>query len=249
MLCKPQIVFLREQLLRILGIRPPSVFYIGGSDTLPPPLGKEEEDAAVAALEAGGEEARKLLIEHNLRLVAHIARKYAQPGVDQDDLVSVGSLGLIKAVHTFRPEAGRLTSYASRCIENEILMFFRANRKNRNVVLVGETVGQDSEGNDLQLADLLGTDPDLVPDAAETAIESCRALRLMERVLEPREREVLRLRYGLEDGEPWPQHRVAARLGISRSYVSRIEKRGLEKLRVGMENFPLNRHLANHDHP
>jgi RNA polymerase sporulation-specific sigma factor len=99
------------------------------------------------------------------------------------------------------------------------------------------------------LADLLGTDPDLVPDAAETAIESCRALRLMERVLEPREREVLRLRYGLEDGEPWPQHRVAARLGISRSYVSRIEKRGLEKLRVGMENFPLNRHLANHDHP
>jgi RNA polymerase sporulation-specific sigma factor len=163
--------------------------------------------------------------------------------------VSVGSLGLIKAVHTFKPEAGRLTAYASRCIENEILMFFRANRKNRNVVLVGETVGQDSEGNDLQLADLLGTDPDLVPDAAETAIESCRALRLMERVLEPREREVLRLRYGLEDGEPWPQHRVAARLGISRSYVSRIEKRGLEKLRVGMENFPLNRHLANHDHP
>ena len=167
--------------------------------------------------------------------MAHIARKYSQPGVDQDDLVSVGSLGLIKAVHTFKPEAGRLTAYASRCIENEILMFFRANRKNRNVVLVGESVGQDSEGNDLQLADLLGTDPELVPDAAEAAIESRRALKLMDAALEPREREVLRLRYGLEDGDPWPQHRVAAKLGISRSYVSRIEKKALEKLRAGMD--------------
>ena len=225
------------------------LLHLSARSSFPKPLSPDEEAALLARLQGGDREAANALIEHNLRLVAHIARKYAQPGVDQDDLVSVGSLGLVKAVHTFRPEAGRLTSYASRCIENEILMFFRANRKNRNVVLVGETVGQDSEGNDLQLADLLGTDPDLVPDAAETAIESCRALRLMDRVLEPREREVLRLRYGLEDGEPWPQHRVAARLGISRSYVSRIEKRGLEKLRVGMENFPLNRHLANHDHP
>ena len=225
------------------------LLHLSARSSFPKPLPPDEEAALLARLQGGDREAANALIEHNLRLVAHIARKYAQPGVDQDDLVSVGSLGLIKAVHTFRPEAGRLTSYASRCIENEILMFFRANRKNRTVVLVGETVGQDSEGNDLQLADLLGTDPDLVPDAVETAIESCRALRLMERVLEPREREVLRLRYGLEDGEPWPQHRVAARLGISRSYVSRIEKRGLEKLRVGMENSPLNRHLANHDHP
>ena len=225
------------------------LLHLSARSSFPKPLPPDEEAALLARLQGGDREAANALIEHNLRLVAHIARKYAQPGVDQDDLVSVGSLGLIKAVHTFRPEAGRLTSYASRCIENEILMFFRANRKNRTVVLVGETVGQDSEGNDLQLADLLGTDPDLVPDAVETAIESCRALRLMERVLEPREREVLRLRYGLEDGEPWPQHRGAARLGISRSYVSRIEKRGLEKLRVGMENSPLNRHLANHDHP
>ena len=133
------------------------LLHLSARSSFPKPLSPDEEAALLARLQGGDREAANALIEHNLRLVAHIARKYAQPGVDQDDLVSVGSLGLVKAVHTFRPEAGRLTSYASRCIENEILMFFRANRKNRNVVLVGETVGQDSEGNDLQLADLLGT--------------------------------------------------------------------------------------------
>ena len=211
------------------------LLHLSARSSFPKPLPPDEEQSLLARMQAGDAEAANTLIEHNLRLVAHIARKYAQPGVDQDDLVSVGSLGLIKAVHTFRPEAGRLTAYASRCIENEMLMFFRANRKNRNVMLVGDSVGQDSEGNDIQLDDLLGTEPDLVPDAAETAIEANRALELMDEVLQPREREVLRLRYGLEDGEPWPQHRVAARLGISRSYVSRIEKKGLEKLRAAME--------------
>ena len=210
------------------------LLHLSARSSFPKPLSPGEEQALLARMLSGDGEAANALIEHNLRLVVHIARKYAQPGVDQDDLISLGSLGLIKAVHTFKPEAGRLTAYASRCIENEMLMFFRANRKNRNVVLIGESVGQDSEGNEVQLADLLGTDPDLVPDAAETAIESSRAIRLMERALEPREREVLRLRYGLADGEPWPQHRVAARLGISRSYVSRIEKRALEKLREAL---------------
>ena len=228
-------MFLPELLLWMSNSGVLLLLHLSARASFPKPLEQAEEQALLARMLEGDGDARKRLIEHNLRLVAHIARKYAQPGVDQDDLISVGSLGLIKAVHTFRPEAGRLTAYASRCIENEILMFFRANRKNRNVVLVGERVGQDNEGNDLQLDDLLGTDPDLVPDAAETAIESGRALRLMDRALTDREREVLRLRYGLEDGEPWPQHRVAARLGISRSYVSRIEKRGLEKLRKGME--------------
>ena len=114
-------------------------------------------------------------------------------------------------------------------------MYFRANRKNRNVILLGESLGQDAEGNELQLSDLLGTDPDIVAEAAETAIESGRAVALMDRVLDGREREVIRLRYGLEDGVPWPQHRVAARLGISRSYVSRIEKKALEKLRNALE--------------
>ena len=211
------------------------LLHISARSSFPKPLPQDEEQALLERMQAGDADAANTLIEHNLRLVAHIARKYAQPGVDQDDLVSLGTLGLIKAVHTFRPEAGRLTAYASRCIENEMLMFFRANRKNRNVMLVGDSVGQDSEGNDIQLDDLLGTDPDLVTDAAETAIEANRALGLMDELLQPREREVLRLRYGLEDGEPWPQHRVAARLGISRSYVSRIEKKGLEKLRAAME--------------
>ena len=211
------------------------LLHLSARSSFPRPLPPDEERALLARMQAGDTDAANALIEHNLRLVAHIARKYAQPGVDQDDLVSLGALGLIKAVHTFRPEAGRLTAYAARCIENEMLMFFRANRKNRNVMLVGDSVGQDGDGNDLQLDDLLGTDPDLVPDAAETAIESGRALRLMDRALTDREREVLRLRYGLEDGDPWPQHRVAAKLGISRSYVSRIEKKGLEKLRAAME--------------
>ena len=211
------------------------LLHLSARSSFPKPLSPEAEQDLVDRMLAGDGEAVNTLIEHNLRLVAHIARKYAQPGVDQDDLISVGSLGLIKAVHTFRPEAGRLTAYASRCIENEMLMFFRANRKNRNVVLIGNSIGQDSEGNDVELGDLLGTDANLVPDAAETAIESSRAIRLMDGALESREREVIRLRYGLEDGELWPQHRVAARLGISRSYVSRIEKRALEKLRAALE--------------
>lgn len=211
------------------------LLHLSARSSFPKPLPPDEEQAMLERMQAGDVDAANTLIEHNLRLVAHIARKYAQPGVDQDDLVSLGALGLIKAVHTFRPEAGRLTAYASRCIENEMLMFFRANRKNRNVMLVGDSVGQDREGNDIQLDDLLGTEPDLVPDAAEAAIETDRALRLMDEALQPREREVLRLRYGLADGEPWPQHRVAGRLGVSRSYVSRIEKKALEKLRAALE--------------
>ena len=211
------------------------LLHLSARESFPKPLTPQEEQALVARMLDGDGEAAASLIEHNLRLAAHIAKKYAQPGVDQDDLVSVGSLGLIKAVHTFRPEAGRLTAYASRCIENEILMFFRANRKNRNVVLLGEGLGQDGDRDELRLEDLLGTEADLVPHAVETAMESSRAVRLMDDVLDGREREVLRLRYGIEDGEPWPQHRVAERLGISRSYVSRIEKRALDKLRRAME--------------
>ena len=212
------------------------LLHLSARSSFPQPLAAQEEAEWLARMEAGDPEAANALIEHNLRLVAHIARKYAQPGVDQDDLISVGSLGLIKAVHTFRPEAGRLTAYASRCIENEILMFFRANRKNKNVVLMGDSLVKDGEGNDVQLCDLLGTEADAVPEAAETAIESRRALHLLDVALEPREREVIRLRYGLADGEPWPQHRVAAKLGISRSYVSRIEKRALGKLREALDS-------------
>ena len=208
---------------------------IGPGTAFPKPLDREEEQALIERMLAGDGAAGDRLIEHNLRLAAHIARKYAQPGVDQDDLISIGTLGLIKAVRTFRPEAGRLSGYASRCIENEILMFFRARRKDRNTVLLGEAAGRDAEGEELPLSELLGTDPDLVSREAETAIEAGRALRLMSRVLDERELEVIRQRYGFTDGEPRQQREVAAQLGISRSYVSRIEKRALEKLREAME--------------
>ena len=211
------------------------LLHINAGAAFPQPLDPEAERAMIDRMLAGDGAAANALIEHNLRLVAHIARKYAQPGVDQDDVISIGTLGLIKAVRTFRPEAGRLSGYASRCIENEILMFFRARRKERNTVLMGEAAGRDSDGDEVPLSELLGTEPDLVPREAENAIEAGRALRMMDQVLEPREAEVIRLRYGLTDGEPRQQKDVGKRLGISRSYVSRIEKRALEKLRRALD--------------
>lgn len=227
-------MFLPETLLWLAQSGWLLLLHLSAGASFPKPLDKAEEAALVERMLTGDRQAATRLVEHNLRLVAHIAKKYAQSGVDQDDLISVGSLGLVKAVQTFRPEAGKLTAYASRCIENEMLMALRANRKNRNVLSLAESLGQDGEGNDIPLGELLGTEPDLVPGAAETAIESGRAVRLIDETLDPREAEVVRLRYGLADGEPWPQHRVAGRLGISRSYVSRIEKKALEKLRRAM---------------
>ena len=212
------------------------ILHVTGAGSFPRPLTAEEERNCLERLKNGDRHARDELIEHNLRLVAHIVKKYYSNTSDQDDLISIGSLGLIKAVHTFRPEAGKLTAYASRCIENEILMFFRSNRKNRNQVLWGESVGKDKDGNEVQLSELLGTDANLVPDTAETNIESNRAMRLMDTVLDAREAEVIRLRYGLLDGEPQTQHQLAEKLGISRSYVSRIEKKALEKLRHALES-------------
>ena len=228
-------MFLPEMLLWLANHGWLMLLHLSARQSFPKPLAPEEEQALIARMFDGDPEAATGLIEHNLRLAAHIAKKYARPGVDQDDLISIGALGLIKAVHTFRPEAGRLTAYASRCIENEIRMFFRANRRARATLNMGEALGVDRDGNEIQLSELLGTEPDLVPREAETAIESARAIKLMDEVLDAREAQVVRLRYGLVDGEPRPQHEVAARLGISRSYVSRIEKWALEKLRLALE--------------
>lgn len=211
------------------------LLHLQAGSSFPKPLDKAEEQRLVEAMLAGDRTAANKLIEHNLRLVAHIAKKYARDGGEQEELVSIGTLGLIKAVQSFKPEAGKLTAYASRCIENEMLMYFRSNRKHRNTVLLGDSLGADKDGNEMELSELLGTDPELVSDAAETAIESVRAVRLMGRVLDARERAVVILRCGLKDGEPLPQHEVARRLGISRSYVSRIEKKALQKLRAAME--------------
>ena len=209
--------------------------HLSARSSFPKPLPPEEEQRLIEAMADGSEEAACRLIEHNLRLVAHIAKKYAHSGVDLDDLVSIGSIGLIKAVHTFRPEAGRLTTYASRCIENEILMHLRANRKLRNTVTMSDSATFDKEGNEVQLTDLMGTDRDVVSDEVEMRISSRRVLELIDQVLDPRQAQVIRLRYGLEDGVFHPQHEVARRLGISRSYVSRIEKRALEILKNHME--------------
>ena len=228
-------MFIEEILLYLAESAWTLVLHLSAKSSFPAPLPAEEEAQLVQAMLAGDGAARDRLIEHNLRLVAHIAKKYRASGCDPDDLVSIGSIGLIKAVHTFRPEAGRLTTYASRCIENEILMHLRASRKLRNTVTMSDSATFDREGNEVQLTDLMGTDRDVVPDEVERRISSGVALRLIDQVLDPRQAQVIRLRYGLEDGVFHPQHEVAKRLGISRSYVSRIEKRALEILKNHME--------------
>ena len=197
------------------------ILHLSAKSAFPKPLPPEEEAQMVEKMLGGDGSARDKLIEHNLRLVAHIAKKYASSGCDNDDLISIGSIGLIKAVHTFKPEAGKLTTYASRCIENEILMHLRAGKKLKNNVSMGESVGLDKEGNELQLTELLGTDKDMVPDEVSARIDSAIAVQLIGQVLDEREARVIRLRYGLEDGIFHPQHQVAKLLGISRSYVSR----------------------------
>lgn len=200
----------------------------------PKPLSPEEEARLIREMRNGGESARVKLIEHNLRLVAHIAKKYAQSGVDQEDLVSIGSIGLMKAIATFQPEAGRLTTYAARCIENEMLMALRANKKHKLTALLSESAATDADGNELPIEELLGTEPDMIEAQVETAIEAERAMRLMESVLDSRELSVIQMRYGLTDGQIHPQKEVGAALGISRSYVSRIETQALKKLRRAM---------------
>ena len=209
--------------------------HLSGKSSFPKPLSMAEEAELVARLANGDAEARDRLIVHNLRLAAHIAKKYASPEADSDDLVSIGTIGLIKAVNTFRPEAGRLTAYASRCIENEILMHLRSAKKNRAAVSLNDPIGSDSDGNEVRLIDLLGSDADEIPERVEITIESGRALKMLDTVLDKREKRVIVLRYGIADNIQRPQHEVARLMGISRSYVSRIEKHALLKLREAME--------------
>ena len=205
--------------------------HVANRSSFPRALTMEEERAVIARMKSGDEAARTELIEHNLRLVAHIAKKYALSGIDQDDLVSIGSIGLIKAVRTFKPEGGRLATYASRCIENEILMALRSNRKTKNDVSLSLPVGADKEGNEIMLADILGTDENEVPDKVALRIESRHAIQVLRDVLDARERTVVLMRYGLADGKLHSQSEIAQLLGISRSYVSRIEKKAIEKMR------------------
>ena len=208
---------------------------LAGKSSFPGPLSPEEEQACIEQMGRGEPQAKEKLIVHNLRLVAHIAKKYASSRTDGDDLVSIGTIGLMKAVNTFRPESGKLTSYASRCIENEILMHLRSEKKRRNTVSLNDPIGADSDGNEVRLMDLLDAGDEGVDEKVERRVEARRALEALEGRLEPREKQVILLRYALADGVQRPQHEVGKILGISRSYVSRIEKQALEKIRRAME--------------
>ena len=212
----------------------PGVFYIGGSDTMPAPLEREAEQQAIRALTAGSEDAASLLIEHNLRLVVYIARRFENTGIHIEDLISIGTIGLIKGINTYRPDKGvRLATYASKCAENEILMYFRSTRKNAAETLLSDALDTDGDGNSLSLLDILSEDEDM--DARLQSDEMCQALRrYIGEVLNAREREIIRLRYAIGGGEPLTQRETAQRCGISRSYVSRIEKKAIEKLRTAL---------------
>ena len=205
--------------------------HLSGGGSFPKPLSRQEEAQALAAMQAGDESARARLIEHNLRLVAHVVRKYTVPGLTQDDLVSVGTLGLIKAVNTDKPDAKTpLSTYAARCIENEVLMQLRAARKRRNDVSLTDPIGMDGEGNDISFQDILGTPGDMVEDAAIRHM-NMQQVRSALKKLPQRERAVLEMRYGLLGGRPLLQHEVASKMGISRSYISRIETHAIALIR------------------
>ena len=209
--------------------------HLAGKSSFPGPLSPEEEQACIEQMGRGEPQAKEKLIVHNLRLVAHIAKKYASSRTDGDDLVSIGTIGLMKAVNTFRPESGKLTSYASRCIENEILMHLRSEKKRRNTVSLNDPIGADADGNEVRLMDLLDAGDEGVDEKVERRVEARQALEALEGRLEPREKQVILLRYALADGVQRPQHDVGKILGISRSYVSCIEKQALEKIRRAME--------------
>lgn len=212
------------------------VFYVNGSDTLPPPLTRQEEAEVFMKLEANDPAARKYLIEHNLRLVVYIAKKFESSGVGIEDLVSIGTIGLIKAVNTFCPTKNiKLATYASRCIENEILMFLRKSSQYRNELSIDEPLNIDYDGNELLLSDVLGTDEDIVNKGIETEAER-DILRNAVSELSEREREIMEMRFGLVDGKEKTQKEVADSIGISQSYISRLEKKIIKKLKVKIES-------------
>ena len=213
---------------------PGNVLYIGGSDTLPPPLNKEQEAAALDALKSGDALAKKTLIEHNLRLVVYISKRFENTGINIEDLISIGTLGLVKAVNTFRSDKNiKLATYASRCIENEILMYFRKVSGKQEVSL-DEPLNTDPDGGELLLSDVLGSDDPPMSQAVEEAEERV-ALRRAVAALEERERLIIRLRFGLDGVKEMTQSEVADLLGISQSYISRLEKKILRKLRTALE--------------
>lgn len=209
------------------------------SQSFPPPLPPKEEAECFRRMRAGDKKARALLIEHNLRLVAHIVKKYYTSSTSQDDLISIGTIGLIKAIDSFDAENGaRFATYAGKCLQNEILMHFRSQKKLSAEVSINETIDMDKDGNPLTYVDIISTD-DTIADDIDLKCRSERAREIIERYLDKREREIIVLRYGLAGGRAITQRETAEKLGISRSYVSRIEKAALEKIAKYLSHAPL----------
>ena len=208
-----------------------SVHYIGGSDVLPPPLKGEEEQEALEALQRGEENAKRQLVEHNLRLVVYISRRFENTGIHLEDLISIGTIGLMKAVSTYRLDKKiKMATYASRCIENEILMFIRKTAKEKTEVSLDEPINMDGDGNELLLGDILGTEEDVVSKPLEENVDLC-VLRQSLRELPQRERDLINMRYGLEGHKELTQKEAAQEMGISQSYISRLEKRIIQRLK------------------
>ena len=215
----------------LLGKQQRGIFYIGGSDVLPPPLKGKEEQLALEALEQGDDGAKQQLIEHNLRLVVFIAKRFENTGINLEDLISIGTIGLIKAIGTYRRDKNiKLATYASRCIENEILMHIRKISGQKAEVSLDEPINMDYDGNELLLSDILGTDEDIVTGRLDDEVD-LQLLRQALGLLPIREREIVLMRYGLEGRREMTQKEVAEKMGISQSYISRLEKRIMERLR------------------
>ena len=211
-----------------------TVYYIGGTDVLPPPLKGQEETDALISLEQGDEQAKQKLIEHNLRLVVFIARRFENTGVNLEDLISIGTIGLIKGVNTYRRDKNiKLATYSSRCIENEILMHIRKISNQKTEVSLDEPINMDYDGNELLLADILGTDEDMILRPMEDEVDLC-ILRQAVKELPDREREIIYMRFGLGGYQELTQKEVAVKMGISQSYISRLEKRIMLRLRKEM---------------
>lgn len=211
------------------------IYYINGPETLPPPLSKEEENIIFKKIEDGDDKVRDELIVHNLRLVVYIARKFENSGAGIEDLISIGTIGLIKAVKTFCPSRNiKLATYASRCIENEILMYLRKTSSLKNEVSIDEPLNVDWDGNELLLSDVLGSDPDIVNKDIELEDEKALVLKTIDS-LDERERTIMYMRFGIGGGKEYTQKQVADILGISQSYISRLEKRIIVRLKKTIE--------------
>lgn len=224
-----------KKIIEFLRLKYNECFFVGATDKLPPPLSKEKELQYLIKAKSGDSEARNVLIEHNLRLVVFLAKKYENTGFDIEDLVSIGSVGLIKGINTYKIDKNiKLATYASRCIANEILMFLRKNKRKKAEISLDETLNYDAEGNELRLEDILGTEIDVVPKEFENTMDKEILQREID-TLDDREKEIMTLRYGLNNTLEYTQKEVAEMLGISQSYISRIEKKVVKKLRGVMK--------------